>query len=170
MFVASANPCPCGYYGDRTHNCVCTPGQIQRYMNKISGPLLDRIDLQIELIPVPFDELRKTTTSEPSSSIREKVMAARKIQEERYKNHPLVHCNAQMTPALMREYCQLDEKALSLLEKAMTKLDLSARAYDRILKVARTIADYEGCADITSTHIAEAISYRNLDRNSWGQG
>ena len=97
-------------------------------------------------------------------------MAARTIQEERYKNHPLVHCNAQMTPALMREYCQLDEKALSLLEKAMTKLDLSARAYDRILKVARTIADYEGCADITSTHIAEAISYRNLDRNSWGQG
>ena len=170
MFVASANPCPCGYYGDRTHNCVCTPGQIQRYMNKISGPLLDRIDLQIELIPVPFDELRKTTTSEPSSSIREKVMAARKIQEERYKNHPLVHCNAQMTPALMREYCQLDEKTLSLLEKDMTKLDLSARAYDRILKVPRTIADYEGCADITSTHIAEAISYRNLDRNSWGQG
>lgn len=170
MLVASMNPCPCGYYNHPSHPCVCSETQVRRYLGKVSGPLLDRIDLQIELIPVPFDELRKTTTSEPSSSIREKVMAARKIQEERYKNHPLVHCNAQMTPALMREYCQLDEKALSLLEKAMTKLDLSARAYDRILRVARTIADYEGEVNIKSTHIAEAIGYRNLDRSTWGQG
>lgn len=170
MLVASMNPCPCGYYNHPSHPCVCSETQVRRYLGKVSGPLLDRIDLQIELIPVPFDELRKTTTSEPSSSIRERVMFARKIQEERYKNHPLVHCNAQMTPALMRDYCQLEEKALSLLEKAMIKLDLSARAYDRILRVARTIADYEREENIKSTHIAEAIGYRNLDRSTWGQG
>ena len=131
---------------------------------------VDRIDLQIDIVPLSFEEVSKTTVAESSEEIRKRVVRARQIQEERFKGHPLIHSNAMMTPALLREYCQLDDKALSLLQKAMTKLDLSARAYDRILKVARTIADYEGCADITSTHVAEAISYRNLDRSTWGQG
>ena len=130
---------------------------------------LDRIDLQIEIQPLSFDEVSKTQVSEPSSAIRERVLKARQIQQERFREHPLIHSNAMMTPALMREHCQLDDKALTMLKKAMTKLDLSARAYDRILRVARTIADYEGRENITSAHIAEAISYRNLDRSSWGQ-
>lgn len=141
--------------------------------NWVSNPdplFLDRIDLQIDIVPLNFEEVSKTTVAESSDIIRERVVRARKIQEERFKDHPLIHCNAMMTPSLLREHCQLDEKALTMLKKAMTKLDLSARAYDRILKVARTIADYEGCENITSTHIAEAISYRNLDRSSWGQG
>ena len=168
MLVASMNPCPCGYYTHPTRECTCTATQVQKYLGKISGPLLDRIDLQIDILPLSFEEMSKTTISEPSSKIREKVVAARKIQEERYKSHPLIHCNAQMTPSLLREFCVLDDKALKVLKTAMSKLDLSARAYDRILKVARTIADYEGSENITSVHIAEAISYRNLDRSSWG--
>ena len=170
MLVASMNPCPCGYYNHPTHPCVCTETQVRKYLGRVSGPLLDRIDLQIDIVPLSFEEVSKTTVAESSEEIRKRVVAARKIQEERFKGHPLIHCNAMMTPALLREHCRLDEKALDMLKKAMTKLDLSARAYDRILKVARTIADYEGCENITSTHIAESISYRNLDRSTWGQG
>ena len=141
--------------------------------NWVSNPdplFLDRIDLQIEIVPLSFDEVSRTTVAESSEEIRNRVVRARKIQEARFKDHPLIHNNAQMTSAMLREYCVLDEKSLSLLKRAMTKLDLSARAYDRILKVARTIADYEGSEKISSTHIAEAISYRNMDRSSWGQG
>lgn len=170
MLVASMNPCPCGFYNHPTHPCICTETQVRKYLGKVSGPLLDRIDLQIEILPLSFDEVSRTQVSEPSSVIRERVLRARQIQEKRFEHYPNVHCNAQMTPALMREHCQLDEKALALIKKAMTKLDLSARAYDRILRVSRTIADYEGVPNITSTHIAEAIGYRNLDRGSWGQG
>ena len=170
MLVASMNPCPCGYYNHPTHECTCSESSVKKYLGRISGPLLDRIDLQIEIRPLSFDELSRTHVAESSASIRERVVRARQIQEERYKDIPEVHCNAQMTPALLRQYCQLDDRALRLLQNAMSKLDLSARAYDRILKVARTIADYEGSDNITSAHIAEAISYRNLDRNSWGQG
>lgn len=169
MLVASMNPCPCGYYNHPTHPCTCTASQIQKYMGKVSGPLLDRIDLQIDILPLSFEEMSKTTVAESSEEIRKRVVAARQIQQVRFKDHPLIHCNALMTPAMLREYCQLDERAMKLLKNAMTKLDLSARAYDRILKVARTIADYEGAENISSAHIAEAISYRNMDRSSWGQ-
>lgn len=177
MMVASMNPCPCGYYNHPTHPCTCSETQVRKYLGRISGPLLDRIDLQIEIVPLTFEEMSRTTVAESSAQIRERVVRARQIQVERFaaynasqSNATKVHCNAQMTPALMREYCQLDEASRQRLEKAMTKLDLSARAYDRILRVARTIADYEGEPNITSRHIAEAISYRNLDRSSWGQG
>ena len=129
---------------------------------------LDRIDLQIEISPLSFEEMSQTSVSEPSSVIRQRVVKARSIQEERYKEHPLIHCNAQMTSSLLRQYCELDDKAVQVLKNAMSKLDLSARAYDRILKVSRTIADYEGEDKISSTHIAEAISYRNLDRSNRG--
>ena len=141
--------------------------------NWVSNPdplFLDRIDIQIDIIPLSFEEVSKTTKAESSEEIRKRVVAARAIQQERFKDHPLIHSNSQMTPAMLREFCVLDDKSLSLIQKAMTKLDLSARAYDRILKVARTIADYEGSVNITSAHVAEAISYRNLDRSSWGQG
>lgn len=168
MLVASMNPCPCGYYTHPTKQCTCTAMQVQKYLGRISGPLLDRIDLQIEIAPLSFDEMSQTTASEPSAAIRERVVKARQRQEERYRDHPLIHCNAQMTSAQIREYCQLDDRSMRVLRNAMSKLDLSARAYDRILKVARTIADYEGLDQITSTHIAEAISYRNLDRTNRG--
>ena len=168
MLVASMNPCPCGYYTHPTKQCTCTAMQVQKYLGRISGPLLDRIDLQIEIAPLTFDEMSQTTASEPSAIIRERVVKARQRQEERYRDHPLIHCNAQMTSAQIREYCQLDDRSMRVLRNAMSKLDLSARAYDRILKVARTIADYEGLDQITSTHIAEAISYRNLDRTNRG--
>ena len=170
MLVASMNPCPCGYYNHPTHPCICSETQVRKYLGRVSGPLLDRIDLQIEILPLSFEEVSRTGVAESSASIRERVIKARQIQEERFREEPGVHCNAQMTPALLRQYCQLDEKALNMIQRAMTRLDLSARAYDRILKVARTIADYDGEPNITSTHIAEAISYRNLDRSSWGQG
>ena len=168
MLVASMNPCPCGYYTHPTKQCTCTAMQVQKYLGRISGPLLDRIDLQIEIAPLSFDEMSQTTASEPSTAIRERVVKARQRQEERYRDNPLIHCNAQMTSAQIREYCQLDDRSMRVLRNAMSKLDLSARAYDRILKVARTIADYEGLDQITSTHIAEAISYRNLDRTNRG--
>ena len=168
MLVASMNPCPCGYYTHPTKQCTCTAMQVQKYLGRISGPLLDRIDLQIEIAPLSFDEMSQTTAREPSTAIRERVVKARQRQEERYRDHPLIHCNAQMTSAQIREYCQLDDRSMRVLRNAMSKLDLSARAYDRILKVARTIADYEGLDQITSTHIAEAISYRNLDRTNRG--
>ena len=169
MFVASMNPCPCGYYGDPTHNCVCTPGQIQRYMNKISGPLLDRIDIQCEIQPVAFKDLAYLKPGEPSSAIRERVIAARKIQEERYKDYNGIHCNAQMTERMLHDFAQPDEKSLDMLRMAMEKLKLSARAYGRILKVARTIADLDGKEKVEMRHVGEAVGYRNLDRGDWAE-
>lgn len=168
MFVASMNPCPCGYYNHPTKACVCTPAQVQRYLNKISGPLLDRIDLQIEIVPVPFEKISDAREGEPSASIRERVIAARKIQEERFRDEEGIYCNAQMTPKLIAKYATLDEQCLTMLKTAMTRFNLSARAYDRILKVARTIADLNKSTDIQAAHIAEAIGYRNLDRENWG--
>ena len=169
MFVASMNPCPCGYYGDPTHHCVCTPGQIQRYMNKISGPLLDRIDIHCEVLVVPFKELSQMQPGEPSSVIRERVIKARQIQELRFKNHPGIYCNAQMSERMVHQYAEPDLQSLDMLRMAMERLSLSARAYSRILKVARTIADLESSANIQSQHIAEAIGYRNLDRGDWAE-
>lgn len=169
MFVASMNPCPCGYYGDPTHQCVCSPGQIQRYMNKISGPLLDRIDLQIEISALPFSDISKAEPGEPSSVIRERVIAARRRQEERFKEHKGIHCNAQMTESMIHQYARPDASSLDMLRTAMERLSLSARAYNRILKVARTIADLDGSDNVLSHHLAEAIGYRNLDRGDWAE-
>lgn len=169
MFVASMNPCPCGYYGDPTHHCVCSPGQRQRYMNKISGPLLDRIDIQIEITPVPFEEISKTSSSEASDSIRNRVIAARHIQEERFKDFKGIHCNAQMSERMIHRFAEPDEGSIEVLREAMKRLSLSARAYNRILKVARTIADIEGCEEVNTMHISEAIGYRNLDRGDWAE-
>lgn len=164
MMVASMNPCPCGYYGHPSKECICQAGARQRYMNKISGPLLDRIDIHIEVYPVEFDDISSTAPAESSASIRERVIKAREIQTERFKGIQGVHCNAQMSSALLRKYAQPDEKGLERLRDAMTRLNMSARAYDRILKVARTIADLAGSAEVKSHHIGEAINYRNLDR------
>ena len=169
MLIASMNPCPCGYYGDPTHHCVCTPGQIQRYMNKISGPLLDRIDIHCEIQAVPFAQLSQMQPGEPSASIRERVIAARKIQEERFKPFKGIHCNAMMTERMLHEFAEPDEQSLDMLRMAMERLKLSARAYTRILKVARTIADLAGSEKVQSQHIAEAIGYRNLDRGDWAE-
>jgi magnesium chelatase family protein len=169
MLIASMNPCPCGYYGDPTHHCVCTPGQIQRYMNKISGPLLDRIDIHCEIQAVPFAQLSQMQPGEPSEKIRERVIAARKIQEERFKPFKGIHCNAQMTERMLHEFAEPDDASLDMLRMAMERLKLSARAYSRILKVARTIADLEGSERVQSQHIAEAIGYRNLDRGDWAE-
>ena len=167
MMVASMNPCPCGYHHHPTHACVCTPAQITRYMNKISGPLMDRIDIQVEVENVPFEDIAKAPKGEPSESIRERVVRARKIQEERFKSHKGIHCNAQMTTSLLQQYAVLDDASMEQLRTAMRRLNLSARAYDRILKVSRTIADLEGAEQIQRQHVAEAIGYRNLDRDNW---
>jgi magnesium chelatase family protein len=169
MLVASMNPCPCGYYGDPTHTCVCTPGQIQKYMNKISGPLLDRIDIQCMISPVPFKDISQAAQGEPSATIRERVIAARQIQEERFKDVPGMHSNAQMTERMIHQYAEPDEAGIEMLRVAMERLSLSARAYNRILKVARTIADLAGSERVLSEHLAEAISYRNLDRGDWAE-
>ena len=169
MFVASMNPCPCGYYGDPTHHCVCTPGQIQRYMNKISGPLLDRIDIQCEISPVPFKDISKAAPGEPSARIRERVIRAREIQAERFKDFKGIHCNAQMTERMIHQFAEPTEEGINLLRMAMEKLSLSARAYNRILKVARTIADLAGSQQIEPQHLAEAIGYRTLDRGDWAE-
>ena len=169
MFVASMNPCPCGYYGDPTHKCVCTPGQIQRYMNKISGPLLDRIDIQCEISPVPFKDISKAAPGEPSANIRERVIKAREIQANRFKDFKGIHCNAQMTERMIHQFAEPTEEGINLLRMAMEKLSLSARAYNRILKVARTIADLAGCENVEPQHLAEAIGYRTLDRGDWAE-
>lgn len=168
MLVASMNPCPCGYYNHPTKECTCMPGQVSKYLNRISGPLLDRIDLQVEILPVPFERLSSTETAEPSAAIRERVTRARAIQEKRYADEAEVNCNAQMNSRLMKKWCKLDDATMRILQTAMTKFDMSARAYDRILKVARTIADLEGSEEIKPIHMQEAVSYRNLDRASWG--
>lgn len=167
MMIASMNPCPCGYYNHPTKACVCSPGQVQKYLNRVSGPLLDRIDIQVEIIPVPFEKISDTRIGEESSAIRERVIKARHIQELRYKEYPGIYSNAQMTSALIRRFAEPDAKGLALLKNAMTRLNLSARAYDRILKVARTVADIDGSEKVEAMHLAEAISYRNLDRESW---
>lgn len=169
MLVASMNPCPCGYYNHPTRRCACLPGQIQRYMNKVSGPLLDRIDIQVMVTPVPFSDLSQAPEGASSHTIRERVVAARHIQEQRFANEPHVHCNAQMTSRMLQTFAQPDPSGYDRLQTAMKRLDLSARAYERILKVARTIADLEGAPTIQTAHIAEAIGYRNLDRGSWGE-
>jgi magnesium chelatase family protein len=167
MLVASMNPCPCGYYNHPTKRCTCQPGQVQRYLNKISGPLLDRIDIQIEIVPVPFEKIADSRRGEPSVVIRQRVIAARKIQEERYFDCKTIHCNAQMSPKLLEKYAHLESEELKMLKKAMDMFDLSARAYDRILKVARTIADLDNSENIKPHHLKEAIGYRNLDRENW---
>lgn len=169
MFVASMNPCPCGYYGDPTHHCVCTPGQIQRYLSKISGPLLDRIDIQCEISALPFSDLSKAEPGEPSAKIRERVIAARAIQTERFKGVKGLHCNAQMSERMIHQYAEPDEAGLAMLRRAMERLHLSARAYSRILKVARTIADLAGAEKVGAEHIAEAIGYRQMDRSDWAE-
>lgn len=167
MLMASMNPCPCGYFNHPEKDCVCAPGVVQKYLNKISGPLLDRIDLHVEVTPVPFSELHKTQSNESSRQIRERVIKARYIQSVRYKNHDGVYNNAQMQTKDLRMFCNLNEAGTSLLKTAMEKLGLSARAYDRILKVARTIADLDHSLNIETNHIAEAIQYRSLDREGW---
>ena len=169
MFVASMNPCPCGYYGDPTHHCVCTPGQISRYLSKISGPLLDRIDIHCEIQAVPFAQLSQMKPGEPSAVIRERVIKARNIQTERFKTFKGVHSNSQMTERMLHEFAEPDAASLDMLRMAMERLKLSARAYSRILKVARTIADLAGSEKVESVHIAEAIGYRNLDRGDWAE-
>jgi magnesium chelatase family protein len=168
MLVASMNPCPCGYYNHPTKECVCAPGVVQKYLNKISGPLLDRIDIHLEVVPVPFKKLSEMESSENSEAVRERVLAARKIQEKRFAEHQGVYANAQMTSKLIREYVVLDNESNNLIKNAMDRLGLSARAYDRILKVSRTIADLDGQEHVQADHLSEAIHYRSLDRENWG--
>jgi magnesium chelatase family protein len=168
MLVASMNPCPCGYYNHPERQCLCAPGVVQKYMNRISGPLLDRIDIQVEIVPVPFEKISEQRPAEPSANIRERVIRAREIQGKRFAPYPDMYCNAQMNSKLLHKYAVPDNTGLELLKNAMQKLSLSARAYDRILKVSRTIADLEGAPGIMSHHLAEAINYRNLDRETWG--
>ena len=167
MLVASMNPCPCGYYNHPEKDCVCAAGVVQKYLNKISGPLLDRIDIHVEVTPVPFKELSSIHESEKSEVIRERVVIARQVQEHRYKNMENIYCNAQITTKLLRTVCKIDDTGQTLLKTAMDRLSLSARAYDRILKVARTIADLDGSENINTDHLAEAIHYRSLDRENW---
>ena len=167
MLVASMNPCPCGYYNHPEKECACTSGLVQKYLNRISGPLLDRIDIHIEVVPVPFEKLSEKGTGESSAVIRERVTAARNIQEERFSEFTDVHCNAQMSSSTIRKYCYINPAGQQLLKNAMEKLGLSARAYDRILKVSRTIADLDNASDIRNEHLAEAIQYRSLDREHW---
>ena len=167
MLVASMNPCPCGYYNHPEKDCVCAPGIVQKYLNRISGPLLDRIDIHVEVTPVSFRELSEIRSSENSSAVRERVIVARKIQEKRYAENQGVHCNAQISSKQLQSICRIDEAGQVLLKNAMERLGLSARAYDRILKVARTIADLDSSANIESSHLAEAIQYRSLDRDGW---
>ncbi len=168
MLIASMNPCPCGYYNHPTKDCLCKPQTVQKYLNKISGPLLDRFDIQIEIQPVNFEEMTSNLTMEKSSSIRERIIQAREIQLERFHNHEKIFHNSMMGPDLVKEFCYLNNACQSLLKIAMEKLQLSGRAYDRIVKVSRTIADLEGSMEIVPYHVAEAINYRNMDRSAWG--
>lgn len=168
MLVASMNPCPCGYYNHPTKVCVCPPGAVQKYLNRISGPLLDRIDIQVEIMPVPFKEMSSDTAGESSASIRARVVKARHIQQIRFKDCRGVHCNAQMNSRLLKTYAALTDECLEILRQSMERFDMSARAYDRILKVARTIADLDSSPSILPSHIREAVGYRSLDRSSWG--
>ncbi len=167
MLVASMNPCPCGYYNHPEKECVCGPGVVQKYLNKVSGPLLDRIDIHVEVTPVAFSELTAKRFSEKSESVRERVVRARDLQLKRFETIEEVHCNAQMSPKMLQRICVISDAGSTLLKKAMERLGLSARAYDRILKVARTIADLAGSEQIETEHLAEAIQYRSLDREGW---
>lgn len=169
VLVAAMNPCPCGYYNHPDIDCTCHPGAVNKYLAKVSGPLMDRIDLHIEVTPLSHSALAEKKLGEPSVVIRQRVIAARKIQEERYKDYKGIHCNAQMTTKLFRQYCEIDQECQDLMKAAMDRLGLSARAYDRILKVARTIADLDNSEHINATHLSEAINYRSLDRESWGR-
>lgn len=167
MLVSSMNPCPCGYYNHPEKDCVCSPGVVQKYLNKISGPLLDRIDIHVEVVPVPFEKLAEAPPAETSERVRERVVKAREIQEERFIEWKDIHCNSQMPSKLIRKFCVLDQASTQLLKNAMERLGLSARAYDRILKVSRTIADLDCSENIKPEHVAEAIQYRSLDRETW---
>lgn len=167
MLVSAMNPCPCGYYNHPEKKCVCPPGAVQKYLNKVSGPLLDRIDIHIEIVPVPFDKISDKTPAEHSTEIAKRVVKAREIQAARFKDIDGVYCNAQMNSKMLHKYASPDEAGLKLLKTAMERLSLSARAYDRILKVSRTIADLDNSEKVLPTHLAEAINYRNLDRETW---
>jgi magnesium chelatase family protein len=167
MLAAAMNPCPCGYFGDPTRECHCTPPMIQRYVSKISGPLLDRIDIHIEVPAVKYKELRTPTLAEDSETVRARVVAARNRQLERYRGEQKTYSNAQMLPKMLRKHCGITADGEKLLENAITRLGLSARAHDRILKVARTIADLEATENIVPKHLSEAIQYRTLDRSYW---
>ncbi len=168
MLVASMNPCPCGYYNHPAKECTCAPGQVQKYLNRISGPLMDRIDIQVEIMPVPFEELSAMQRGEPSAAIRERVIRARAMQSRRFAGEKSIYCNAQMNTRLLEKHVTLDKSCMDIVRNAMKRFDMSARAYDRILKVARTIADLDGSEPILPRHMSEAVSYRNLDRASWG--
>jgi magnesium chelatase family protein len=167
MLIAAMNPCPCGFYNHPEKKCLCAPGTVQKYLSRISGPLLDRIDIHIEVVPVPFEKLSDMSKGETSEQIRERVINARKIQTDRFLDSKNIHCNAMMTTQQQKKFCRLDGTGESVLKEAMQRLGLSARAYDRILKVARTIADLEASTNIQWQHIAEAIQYRSLDRDGW---
>ena len=166
MFIASMNPCPCGFYGSQDKECTCTNEQIKKYMGRISGPLLDRIDIHLEVSSVRYDKLNSNVSVETSSQIRQRVNSARKIQQERYKEFG-IYSNAELSPKLIEKYCKLNSKSSNILETAFKNLGLTARAYGRILKVARTIADLDGSNEIQTNHLAEAIQYRSLDRKYW---
>ncbi|TXI83453.1 MAG: ATP-binding protein [Crocinitomicaceae bacterium] len=169
MLIAAMNPCPCGYYNHPDKECVCGPGVVQKYLNKISGPLLDRIDLHVEVTPISYDELAYHKPEEGSKEIRDRVVEARLLQEKRYQLEEGIHCNAQMSSKDLARYCQIDEAGNAILKRAMDSLGLSARAYDRILKVARTVADLEKSESISASHLAEAIQFRSLDREGWAE-
>lgn len=160
--------CPCGYFNHPEKECTCSAQMVQRYLNKVSGPLLDRIDLHVEVTPVSFNELSSSKTSEQSDSVRGRVIKAREIQSRRFESNEGIHSNAQMSSKLLKEICVINPVGQTLLKTAMDRLNLSARAYDRILKVSRTIADLEGSEEIKPEHLAEAIQYRSLDREGWG--
>ena len=166
MLIASMNPCPCGYYGVKDKECTCSPGMIEKYINRISGPMLDRIDIHIEVQQVKYDELNEKSHSETSNEVRKRVDIARKIQNERYKNYG-IYSNSELNNNLIEEYCKINEESKVILKKAFDKLGLSVRAYHKILKVARTIADLEQSENILTNHVAEAIQYRSLDRKYW---
>ena len=169
MLIAAMNPCPCGYYNHPTEECTCAAGAVRRYLNRVSGPLMDRIDLHIEVTPVPVSQLNSMEVGESSATIRERVLAARAIQTERFRSAPGIHCNAQMNSRQTREYCALDDNCRQIMEHAMNRLGLSARAYDRILRVSRTIADLNASSTIQPIHLQEAITFRSLDRDNWGR-